>query len=308
MSFLRCDNASVGPAVPAATRLGVMLALCSLGAAAQTSFTSSASPQPLTATEISQYLVARDKRPIVREAKTSETAPSAESIVAKMMATSAYRSADLQGFQGKRWYHLQYHGFLGGREASMEVLASYSAPDKREYTVISQSGSKLLLNRVLLKLLDSERQAFANRKKIDLSPDNYTFELLGTDHGDDGTNCYVLSVKPRKSNEFLYKGKIWVNSNDFAVVRMEGEPVKSPSFWIKDTQIQSKWRKVGAFWFIAHNQSISHIRMGGTATLNIDYGDYQITSVDHHTSSRATEKAQAQSPVLPDPSTITPQR
>lgn len=308
MSFLRYDNTDVGRVVPAATRLGVMLALCSLGATAQNSFTPSASPQSFTATEISQYLVARENRPMHRETQTSEAAPSADSIVAKMMARSARRSAEIQGFQGKRWYQLQYHGFLGGREASMEVLATYAAPNKREYTVISQTGSKLLLNRVLLKLLDSEQQAFENRKKIDLSPDNYTFELVGNERGDDGTICYVLAVKPRKSNQFLYKGKIWVNSKDFAVVRMEGEPAKSPSFWIKDTQIESKWEKVGDFWFIAHNQSISHIRMGGTATLNIDYGDYQITSVDHRTADRRNMKAQAENSVLPDPASVTPQR
>jgi hypothetical protein len=38
------------------------------------------------------------------------------------------------------------------------------------------------------------------------------------------------------------------------------------------------------------------------ATLTIDYGDYQITGVD-----RRAAKSQAQGPILPDPSSVTPQ-
>jgi hypothetical protein len=256
----------------------------------------------LTATEISQYLIAQGGKPAELKPQPSSTT-SVDTIIEKMTAANARRAAELRGFQGKRSYHLQYHGFLGGREASMEVLATYSAPNKREFTIISEDGSHLLLNRVLLKLLDSERQAFENRKQFELSPANYKFELVGTDREPNGNTCYVLSVKPRKNNEFLYNGKIWVDANDFAVVQMEGQPAKSPSFWIRDTQIESKWEKVGEFWFIAHNSSVSHIRMGGMATLTIDYSDYQVTGVD-----RRAAKTQAQGPDLPDPAAITPQR
>jgi hypothetical protein len=184
----------------------------------------------------------------------------------------------------------------------MEVLETYSAPDKREYSVISESGSKLLVNRVLVRLLDSEKQAFANKQQIELSPANYRFTLLAAESLPGGKPCYVLSVKPRKENQFLYDGKIWVEGNDFSVMRMEGSPAKSPSFWIRDTRIESNWEKVGDFWFIVRNRSVSHIRMGGIATLTIDYRDYQVTGVDR------ASKASAQGPVLPDPASVTPQR
>lgn len=255
-----------------------------------------------SAKEISGYLVSRDVDPpnvkTQDPPKLSETA-----IVEKIMVANARRSAELRAFKGKRWYRLEYHGLFGGRSASMEVLASYSAPDQHDFSVISQSGSKLLLNRVLLKLLDSEKEAFENHKQIELSPENYKFRLVGTERIAAGDSCYVLTVKPRKQNKFLYAGKIWVDARDFAVVRMEGEPAKAPSFWVRDTQIDSSWEKVAGFWFIAHNHSVSHIRLGGEATLNIDYGDYQVTAVD----GRAA-KTQAQGPVLPEPASVAPQR
>lgn len=224
----------------------------------------------------------------------------ADIVVDKLMATSARRSAELRGFRAIRTYALQYHGFLGTREAGMKVIATYTAPDKFDFSVISQNGSKLLLNRVLLKLLDSEREAFRNRSQIELSPANYNFESLGFEQAD-GDPSYVLSVQPRKENKFLYRGKVWIDANDFALSRMEGQPAKSPSFWIRDTQIDSNWKKVGDFWLIQHSRSVSHIRLGGTATLTIDYTDYQITGVGH-------AQGHGQTPELPDPSSVTPQR
>jgi hypothetical protein len=257
--------------------------------------------QDRSAKEISEYLVSREGE----RGDRAQGAPalSVTVIVEKMMVASARRSAELRAFQGKRWYQLEYRGLLGSRNANMEVLATYTAPDQHNFSVTSQSGSKLLLNRVLLKLLDSEKEAFKNRKQVELSPENYKFTLVGTEKIPAGDTCYVLAVKPLKPNKFLYVGKIWVDTHDFAVVRMEGEPAKAPSFWVRDTQIQSSWEKVGNFWFIAHNHSVSHIRMGGTATLTIDYGEYQVTAVD-----RRAAKTQAQDPVLPEPASVTPQR
>ncbi len=259
-------------------------------------------PRDLGAKEISKYLIAHDSDPADPDAKDPARL-SVDVIVEKLMAANARRSAQLRGFQGKRKYELQYHSFLGGHDASMEVLSSYAAPDQRTFSVISQSGSKLLLNRVLLKLLESEKEAFEHRKQVELSPENYNFNLVGMDGTTTGSACYVLGVNPRKENKFLYTGKIWIDAHDFAVVRMEGKPAKSPSFWVRDTQIDSRWQKVGNFWLIAHNHSVSHIRMGGLATLNIDYGDYQITGVDHRSARRQTQES-----ILPDPASITPQR
>jgi hypothetical protein len=182
----------------------------------------------------------------------------------------------------------------------MKVISKYTAPDKLEFSVVSESGSRLLLNRVLLKLLDNERQAMHDQSKVELSPANYTFDSEGTATDFDDP-CYVLAVKPRQENQFLYRGKVWIEAHDFALAHMEGQPAKSPSFWIKDTQIDSTWSDVQGFWLIQHSRSMSHIRMGGAATLTIDYSDYQVSRVGgmHGTS---------QNPQLPNPSSVTPQR
>ena len=293
MSYLRCERRRTIERL--ATAAFVAFAFLSANSEEQHRSAPTAKGAPDRVVTVQDRLVAAPIR------SAAPAALAADVVVAKLVATSAQRSAQLHGFHANRDYHLQYRGLLGTREASMQVFSTYAAPDKRDYSIISQSGSKLLINRVLLKLLESEREALKNRSQVDLSPANYDFDALGIKTLDGAGPCYVLGVRPRKDNKFLYRGKIWVDAEDFAVVQMEGQPAKSPSFWIKETDIESNWQKVAGFWFIQHTRSVTHVRLGGTATLTIDYHDYQLTDV-------GGTKGSGQSPQLPDPGSVTPQR
>jgi hypothetical protein len=78
------------------------------------------------------------------------------------------------------------------------------------------------------------------------------------------------------ASKFLYRGKIWVDAADFAVMKMETEPAKSPSFWIARTLIHYTGAKTGGFWLPQHVRSETHVRIGGTAVMTIDYGSYDV--------------------------------
>jgi hypothetical protein len=225
----------------------------------------------------------------------------ADVIVQRLVAANARRAEALREYHSKRVYNVEYHGFLGNHQAGIQVEASYTAPDKRDFKVISQSGSKLLINRVLLKLLESEKEAGQNRRDTELSPRNYEFALLGTEHSPSG-DVYQLSVKPRVNSKFLYEGKIWVDARDFAVEHMEGQPARNPSLWVSHVKIAYRWAKFGGFWLPVHNQSETQVRMGGKAILTIDYADYQVAGLNQKASGAASEKGS----VLPDPSSVTP--
>jgi hypothetical protein len=93
----------------------------------------------------------------------------------------------------------------------------------------------------------------------------------------EGGPTYVLAVEPKSHNKFLYRGKIWVDAKDYALTRIEAEPAKSPSFWVKKSEINHKYEKVDEFWLPAENRTDSTIRLGGHALLSIEYSDYKIT-------------------------------
>lgn len=225
---------------------------------------------------------------------------SSDAIVQRLMAANAQRSQTLRGYRGKRVYHLDYHGIFGSHDAGMQVEATYTAPDRKDFRVLSQTGSKLLINHVLLKLLSSEQEAQEeqNRKELEISPKNYDFALAGTEHTPGG-DFYVLAVSPKNKSKYLYHGKLWVDARDFAVVRMQGEPAKNPSLWVSHTQIEYRWARIGGFWLPVHNQSETQVRMGGKAVLTIDYSDYQITGVN-----RSNSRAPGENSTLPDPSAV----
>ncbi len=69
----------------------------------------------------------------------------------------------------------------------------------------------------------------------------------GYESGSSGAT-YVLKVEPLTKDKFLYRGRIWVDAEDFAVVRLEAEPAKNPSFWIKNTAVEQVYAKVNDFW------------------------------------------------------------
>ncbi|MEO8724615.1 MAG: outer membrane lipoprotein-sorting protein [Acidobacteriaceae bacterium] len=198
-------------------------------------------------------------------------------VVERLQQENRRRAEDLKHYSGTRTYHLEYHG-LGSLSADMVVEAQFDAPATKRFRVISQHGSKLVINEVFKRLLAAEQEAAGPdmQRKTALSPENYQFQLIGQEAVGD-RHCYVLEVVPRTGNKFLYRGKVWIDAQDFAVVQIEAEPARNPSFWIRRTTIKHEYTKVGEFWLPAENLSVSNIRVGGIATLTIDYGQYIVS-------------------------------
>jgi hypothetical protein len=71
---------------------------------------------------------------------------------------------------------------------------------------------------------------------------------------------YVLALEPKNKSKFLFRGRIWVDADDFAVVRVEAEPAKSPSFWTKSSQIEQLYQR----WAISgfHNGITARLQSG----------------------------------------------
>ena len=201
-----------------------------------------------------------------------------DEIVSRLEERNRERAAALKKFEGKRIYRMGYKGFFGDRHAEMTVSVRYAAPNDREFTVISQSGSKFIIDHIFKRLMDGEKEAAddKNRQRTDLNARNYEFTMVGLEASEGGPT-YVLAVEPKSHNKFLYRGKIWVDAKDFAVTRIEAEPAKSPSFWVKKSEIHHKYEKVDDFWLPAENRTDSTIHLGGHALLSIEYSDYKIT-------------------------------
>ena len=209
---------------------------------------------------------------------TASAALSADEVVDNLVRRNQERAQALLHSEATRVYHLAYRGFPGDRDAEMIVEAIYDSPSSKEFKVVSQSGSKLILDRVFKKLLESEKEAAqpAMTARTQLNRDNYNFELVSYEPSETGGQ-YVFRVSPKSRNKYVYRGKVWVDGTDFAVTHIEAEPAQNPSFWTKKSEIHHEYKKVQAFWLPARNESVSYIRLGGRATLTIEYRDYRVT-------------------------------
>lgn len=199
-----------------------------------------------------------------------------EQVVQRMAQRNEQRAQALESYRGTRTYQLEYHG-LSNKGAALVVEMTYRRPNEKEFCVVSESGSELLHKRVLKRLLEAEVEAVKDeqRRQTAMHPENYEFQLLGYERTG-VQDVYVLQVLPRSKNKHLFRGRIWVDGQDFAVVRMEGEPAKNPSWWTRRNAIVLTYTKVGDFWLPARNETSTQVRFAGRSLLTIDYQDYEI--------------------------------
>ena len=204
-----------------------------------------------------------------------------EQVVENLVAMNLKRALALHSYQGTRLYQIEYHGILGVRSGKMVVDLKYQSPETKKFIIRSATGPKMIVDKVFKRLLQAEQEALGAeaQKRTALNKDNYDFTLVGYDRTPSGS-MYVLSVKPRTTNRFLYRGRIWVDAKDFAVTRIDAEPTKNPSFWTKNSKIEETYTKVSDFWLPERNHTVTAIRFGGRAELTIQYTNYQITSAD----------------------------
>ncbi len=200
---------------------------------------------------------------------------SAPQIVDQMQHHNKIRADDLKHYQSLRHYEVQYKGFSATIDAKMAVEADYDAVSGKSFRIVSQTGSKFLVDKVLKRLLDTEKEAGSDQKSTALTPQNYKFQLDGNEIVD-GRPSYILDVEPLVASKYLYRGKIWVDAADFAVAKIEASPAKNPSFWISSTAIHHRYIKTEGFWLPEQNRSETRVRVGGTAVLTIDYGAYHV--------------------------------
>jgi negative regulator of sigma E activity len=199
--------------------------------------------------------------------------PTAEDIVAQMRIRDLQRQASMEGYVGMRRYILKNQRFH--KRAEMLVRLRTDKNGTKHFDVISEDGWKGANTHVFRKMLESETETSlpGMRAHVQLTPQNYEFELIGTELVN-GRKSYVLRVTPKRKEKYLFGGRIWVDSLDYALVRAEGNPAKKASFWITKTEFVQVNQKSGSTWFPVSTQSVTEALIFGTTDVSIEYFDY----------------------------------
>jgi hypothetical protein len=206
-------------------------------------------------------------------ADESPSLPTAEEIVARMGFRDLQRQVSIEGYAGMRRYVLDNQHLH--KRAEMLVQVQGDPDGTKHFEVVSEEGWKAAHKHVLRKMLESESETShpEARAKTRINPENYDFKIAGTEVID-GRTAYVLEVSPKRKEKYLFRGRIWVDAEDYALARAEGQPAKNPSFWTKSTHFVQIYQKSGLLWFPRSTQSVTEAHIFGTTDVNIEYFDY----------------------------------
>ena len=159
-----------------------------------------------------------------------------------------------------------------GAKAEREVRIHSDPVKGKSYEIVSRSGSTVIQNRVLDGLLEAEIASSQGSELLTLA--NYSFHLLGQE-ALGGGNCYVLETDPKHKDKRLLKGRIWLDAEDFSVIRVEGRSSESLSFWVgKPVIVRDYTRIAGYTWATRAHSHIDNLLLG-KSELVIEYRDYQ---------------------------------
>jgi hypothetical protein len=199
----------------------------------------------------------------------------ANDIVSRVLAENKRRNERLHNYSVTRTYEIQTPE--GKLAAQTVVRMDYRAPDAKTFEKTSEKGSGIVRHLVFDRLMDSESESSTGKEHRDsaLTPANYDFRLLGAE--DVGPyHCFVLEVIPKRKDKYLFEGKVWIESHDFAVARIEGHPAKKLSFWVNRADFVREYQKVDEFWLPLRDETQVDVKIYGKRVLTIEHGPYVI--------------------------------
>ncbi len=200
-------------------------------------------------------------------------------LFSRLIERQRWEQARLEGFSVVRTYKVEDEQ---GKTHAMEVvLMEYRAPATKTFATISARGSVFIRNHVFKQLMKREAGRTRGRQDRDssITPDNYVFDTLGKERMG-GTDCFVVHAIPKRKETYLFDGKIWIDDQDFAIVKVTGHLAKSPSFWIKRVDFVRQYQKIAGFWLPEMEQSTAAVRLYGTRILTIEYRNYTLSTVE----------------------------
>ena len=193
-----------------------------------------------------------------------------EQLFSNVVSHNELRNASLRQYSVLRTYSvIDLNGKVHAKET---VRLDYVAPDKKTFVKLSEEGSGIVRHLVLNRLMDSETAAASGKEHHDssLTPANYVFHLVGQEDLD-GRHCFVVEAQPKRQDKYLFEGKVWIDSADFAVVKIAGHPARKLSFWISRADFVRQYEKIGDFWFPAKDETIVDVRLYGKKILRIEH-------------------------------------
>jgi len=205
-------------------------------------------------------------------AQTQSPVPT-ENIIAHMT------QADERNHAHFRPYVVTVDYKLFGKQAVVpdsDVIAelTFVPPHLKNFAIQDVNGAHIG-ERIVRRMLEAQMAFAKDSGSTAISKDNYDFRFIREDEVK-GHRCYMLELLPRRNAKNLLQGNVWVDAETYLPYRVEGEPVKSSSWWLKDVRIVLLFGYVGEMWVQTSSESTAYVRIVGQYKMISEVLSYQI--------------------------------
>jgi hypothetical protein len=199
--------------------------------------------------------------------------PPTENIIARMAQAREENRARFRPYIVTRDYK------LFGKEIinpTSEVIAelTFIPPHLKSYAIRNANGTRTG-ERIVRRMLEDQIAFAKDSGSADISQDNYDFRFI-REEDVNGHPCHVLELLPKRNAKNLLRGNIWVDAETYLLHRVEGEPVKSSSWWLRDVRIVLLFGYVGEMWLQTSSKGTANVRIVGQSTMISQDMSYKI--------------------------------
>ena len=210
-------------------------------------------------------------------APTQERDPAA--VIRGVDAAVAARFEYILGFTDVEHYAVYRGDDQVHPAAEMTVRDTYKKGVGKTYTLMSQSGSSILLHFGLKPLLANEQtiNQSGNVEKSWFDSANYVMKLNSAAVQNlNGRNCIALDIKPREVAPNLIIGTMWVDARDGTLVQIDGVASKNPSAFSGTTHMMRQYTSINGYSMAIHARAESDSTLLGRTVVTIDYSNYNL--------------------------------
>ena len=212
---------------------------------------------------------------------TTAQEPASAAVIGSVDAAVASRYENILGFTDIEHLVVYRRGDESHPAAEITVRDTYKKGVGKTYTILSQSGSTILLRLGLRPLLDNEQiiNQPGNVEKSWFTSANYVMTLkAGGMHKLGARDCFALDVKPKAQAPNLIIGTIWVDAHDETLVSIDGVASKNPSAWSGATHMTRQYSNINGYSMAMHAHAESDSVLFGRTVVTIDYTDYKLAT------------------------------
>jgi hypothetical protein len=205
--------------------------------------------------------------------------PDAAGVIRLVDAEVASRVENVLGFTDIEHYRVYRADDQAHPAAEMTVRDTYNKGAGKTYTILSESGSSLVIRFGLKPLLDNETaiNVPGQVEKSWFTSANYEMKLKsGATERVNGRDCFALTITPRQAAPNMIDGTLWVDARDGSIVRVEGVASKSPSVFARTTHMMREYINIDGYPMATHARAESSSFLFGRTVVVIDYSDYKL--------------------------------